>query len=449
MYLSSSPQHIVIVGGGFSGTLLAINLARHFGPRITLIERGKKSGGLAYNTQNLSHLLNVRANNMSAFPDLPDHFADWFSNHGGCPDGFASRAVYGRYLSELLEKTQNRHTNIDILTGNVQHAEVLTDSVKITVSGGRQLSADIAVLAVGNLPPHPPPGFDPPMFGSLYASDPWNCNFANGLNDTDRVLLIGTGLTAIDAALTLDDASFNGTIIALSRRGLLPHAHGSAQHANSIYDINEKAFIGLLRSVRRRANKVGWRTAVDELRPLIQRIWQRANDKERAQFLRHLRPWWDVHRHRIAPQVAARIEEMQLSGRLQVVAGHIVATYPHEGTVRVVWRIRGSAVHIEDQFTRIVNCTGPGGDLTRSSEPLLNGLTNEKIIRADATRLGIDVDAQCRTINSHGQPNDRLLAIGPLTRGTFWEITSVPDIRRQVWDMARRLSNAHWVEGNV
>lgn len=443
------PQHIAIIGGGFSGTLLAINLMRHDGPRVTLIEREQAARGLAYATHNASHLLNVRASNMSAFPDIPDHFARWFEAHGGAADGFASRQVYGQYLGELLAEASRQHDGLRLVKASALACRPAQDGVKITICDGSIIEADLAVLAVGNLPPHPPPGLEPDMLGHRYRSDPWSSDITEGLTADDQVLLIGTGLTAIDAALTLWDSGFGGTVVALSRRGLLPRPHGPGGHPPGNDAPAEVSFAKLLNRVRRRTDEIGWRQSVDELRPITQRIWQRADGTQRARFLRHLRPWWDVHRHRLAPQVAAWLEDMQAAGRLRIFPGSTVGFHAEAGAVRAVLRPRGSAAAQEDRFARVINCTGPGGDLLRTDEPLLKGLTDAGTIRADAARLGIDVDSQCRTLDAAGQPNTNLLAVGPLTRGTFWEITAVPDIRRQVWDIARRLSNAHWVCGNL
>lgn len=442
------PQHIAIIGGGFSGTLLAINLMRHDGPRVTLIERGTAARGLAYGTQSASHLLNVRASNMSAFPDMQDHFARWFGAHGGRPDGFASRQLYGQYLGELLEEARVRHGGPELMQGNAVGCRVDEAGAHIAFENGSVVEADLAVLAVGNLPPHPPPGLDPDTLGDRYRSDPWSSDIVAGLKADDRVLLIGSGLTAVDAAISLWDGGFEGEIVALSRRGLLPRPHGPSAHGSGEPAIGATSFAKLLNHVRRRTDEIGWRRSVDELRPITQRIWQRADGAERERFLRHLRPWWDVHRHRLAPQVAERLELMQEEARLQIFPGSTVGFSLDESGIRAVLRPRGSAAAMEDHFARVINCTGPGGDLLRTHEPLLQVLTEGGTIRADSAGLGIDVDSQCRTLNEKGEANQRLLAVGPLTRGTFWEITAVPDIRRQVWEIARRLSNAHWVEAH-
>ncbi len=446
---SATPQHIAIIGGGFSGTLLAINLIRHNGPRVTLIEHGRAGRGLAYATHNASHLLNVRASNMSAFPDQSDHFSKWFERHGGSADGFASRQLYGRYLQELLDSEVDAPSKIELVAGTAVGCHINVKHVRVTVDRAPPVSADMAILAVGNLPPHPPAGLDPEALQSRYRSDPWSTNIAEGLSNADRTLLIGTGLTAVDAALSLRDNGFCGQIVALSRRGLLPRPHGPSTPSLPEIPQGETRFAQLLGYVRQRALENGWRGSVDELRPVTQRIWQRADGTERARFLRHLRPWWDVHRHRLAPEVAAKLDIMQADGQLQVHAGTPTSFSACEGGVRVIWRPRGSPISLEQIFGRVVNCTGPGGDLTRAKQPLLDRLLADGFIRPDPMKIGVDVDLQCRTLGSDGQANEQLLAVGPLTRGTFWEMTAVPDIRRQVWDIARRLSNAHWVGGNL
>jgi uncharacterized NAD(P)/FAD-binding protein YdhS len=275
----------------------------------------------------------------------------------------------------------------------------------------------------------------------MYKPDPWEPGLANGLRAQDTVLIIGTGLTMVDVVLLLNAESFEGSIVAMSRRGLLPHAHD--EPGPPWTRITGKAAAPashLVRQVRERASQIGWRNAVDELRPFTQQIWQAAGSRERARFLRHLRPWWDIHRHRLAPAVAAEISAVQSSGRLKVVAGKPMGLSSTPEGTRVTFRPRGAAEPEELLVQRIINCTGPQGDLLRAKDPLLRGLVEKGIIRPDAARLGIDIDRQCRTINAAGKSNPSVFAIGPMTRGAVWEIVAVPDIREQTWELARHLS---------
>ena len=445
-------RHVAIIGAGFSGTLQAINLLRHDGPRATLIERAPVAGeGLAYGAAYPGHVLNVRASNMSALPDDPDHFVRWLaaSGEGDTGANFVQRMTYGAYLRDLLAKalaaSGDRLTLVRGEVCDVAHAD---GGARLTLTDGTTIAADAAVLAVGNLPPHDPPGFGAALPADRYKRDPWDRSVPRGLKDSDTVLLIGTGLTMVDIALLLDSSGFKGKVIALSRRGLVPHRHDAP--GPMMPKLTERPIAtpsDLLHRVRDRGERIGWRNAVDELRPYTQAMWANASDAERGRFLRHLRPWWDIHRHRLAPRVADRLAKMRARGQLEIVAGKTIAAEEREDGVHVRWRRRGAEGEETIVAQRVVNCTGPQGDLTRTTEPLLARLLERGVIRPDAAHLGMDVDAVAQTVAADGSSNAWLYALGPMTRGAFWEIVAVPDIRQQTWTLARRLSNAQWVGG--
>jgi len=446
-------EHVAIIGAGFSGALQAINLLRHEGPRATLIERHPEIGkGVAYSAAHPDHLLNVRAGNMSALPDDSDHFVRWMAANGvGSVDGFVPRITYGDYLSDLLGEASLRGGDrLAVRAGEAVDIRFDPHQATVILADGTEIGADTVILAPGNLPPHAPPQLaDAGLPAELYVADPWAGDIADGLGDDDVVLVLGTGLTMVDVALLLDARGFRGRIVALSRRGLLPRPHVDSS-APAVSRLAERPTLrpsALLRFVRERAALIGWRAAVDELRPFTQDLWLAAPPAARGRFLRHLRPWWDVHRHRIAPAVARRIDAMRRDGRLEIMAGRLDGLKSHGDRATVSWCPRGSDAPREIDVRRIINCTGPQGDLLRTTEPLLRRLLEGGHIRPDGLRLGIDVNKQAETIGADGRPNPRLLALGPMTRGVFWEIVAVPDIRMQTWSVARQLSNAHWVEG--
>ncbi|WP_188657811.1 FAD/NAD(P)-binding protein [Sphingomonas metalli] len=441
-------SHIVIVGGGFSGTMMAVNLHRYGGPRATLLERepDRLGRGVAYGSAHPGQLLNVRASGMSVFPDDPGHFARWAMAHGeGGTGDFVSRTVYGAYLRETLNEVRaSAGARLEVTTGEAVALERTAEGVVVRLADGRGIAADAVVLTPGNLPPHAPPGIDPAALpAELYVDDPWTGDVAAGLSSDDAVLLVGTGLTAIDMALSLDASGFEGRILALSRRGLAPRRHLDGQPpVAGLVDPPELPLSQLVGEVRRAGAAQGWRNAVDALRPVTQRWWARADTATRARFLRHLRPWWDVHRHRLAPAVADRIDAMVAAGRLRFAAGKILSVSA-DGLLD--WRPRHAAESCRTRVRRIVNCTGPQGDVLRTGEPLLRQLIADGMIRPDPLRLGINVDAGSHVIAADGTAQPDLLCVGPMTRGSVWEIVAVPDIRRQCADLGRRLSNAHWI----
>lgn len=428
-------RHVAVVGAGASGTIQALHLLREGVGRVTLIEREREPGrGTAYGTVRPEHLLNVPARRMSVWPDDPGEFARWYAGRGGDAEGYAPRMLFGDYLSSLM-----RSAPVDVVAGEA--VEVRNGAGEtVMLSDGRRLAADAVVLALGNLRPAKLPGLDPASLRDVWVEDPWYGGFAEGLEPDDKILLIGSGLTAVDAALTLDASGFRGSILAVSRRGLAPRANLKRDPvAEPLGDFPEGC-VALLRSVRERGQAIGWREAVHEVRQAVQALWSRAPLAERRRFLRHLRPWWDVHRHRIAPAVAERIDAMQGEGRLRVAAGRILSAEPVDEGALVSWRPRGSGEAQRLRVRRIVNCSGPELDVERAGDPLLDSLLAAGRIRPDSCRLGIDVDTASRALAPDGAAAPTLYAIGPMTRGAFWESIAVSDIAVQAQAVARTIA---------
>lgn len=429
----SGPK-VAIVGAGYSGTALAIALVRR-GLTVTLIERsGRFASGAAYGTRAPEHLLNVRVAGMSAFAEDTTHFARWLEARGGAPSHFAERRAYHLYLRAQLDTAAGDRLHL------VEGEAVALEGSELLLADGTRLPADHVVLALGNLSPATPPGVSNEVAASsFYLSDPWQSDIAAGLGPQDQVVLIGTGLTAVDAILSLDRADFQGGILALSRRGLMPRAHADTASAPPLQAPPAERGSSLLKRIRQDAATLGWRAAIDQLRPVTQALWQRADITERRRFLRHLRPWWDVHRHRIAPEVAAVLERLQQEGKLKVAAGRLLATDLHADGVDLTWRPRRSPNTCQVTTRRIVNCTGPRASIA-GAQPALDDLLGNGRITPDPLNIGIDVDDQCRALRSSGEADDRLTVIGPLTKGAWWEIVAVPDLRVQVEQIADRLA---------
>jgi uncharacterized NAD(P)/FAD-binding protein YdhS len=415
---------VAIIGGGAAGALQALHLAKAgIGP-VTLIERAREPGrGVAYSTRRPEHLLNVPARRMSAFADDPEHFTRWFAGHaGGTAEDYAPRMLYGDYLAGLLGEA-----GIAAVKGEA--ADIVGN--RVLLADGGAIEADAVILAPGNFRPATPRGVDPAALGPLWVDDPWAEGISGGLGRDAVVMLLGSGLTAVDAALTLDAAGYEGRIVALSRRGLAPRAHGPREPLAAPSEDLPPHCVAMLRRVRARSAAIGWRAAVYELRTVTQALWGAASLDERRRFLRHLRPWWDVHRHKLAPAVGATIEAMQAAGRLSIVAARLVSVEAEGDQAVVRFRPRGMEQEETLRVARIVNCTGPEADIARAGEPLLAALLQSGRIRADALKVGIEVDQHCRTIDAQGRASGTLDALGPVTKGTFWESVAVPDIRGQ------------------
>jgi uncharacterized NAD(P)/FAD-binding protein YdhS len=259
-------------------------------------------------------------------------------------------------------------------------------------------------------------------------------------------LLLGTGLTAIDVLLMLQDRGFEGPVHALSRRGLLPRAHAPASPWADLRlePADRRSLAALTRAIRRevrRAASVGvdWRCVMDALRPQLRVVWRELPQAERARFVRHARPWWDVHRHRMAPPVAEAVAAALASGAFEVAAGRIEAVEPVGAPgqgLRVRWRPRGGGVERELVAQRVVDCRGPEADYARLADPLIRQLLADGLARPDPHRLGLETTTWGHLVGCDDGSLPTMLAVGPVTRGTFWETTSVPDIRGQAEQIA-------------
>jgi len=443
---------IAIVGAGFSGTLLTLHLLRRCCPatRIHLIERSRQFGpGAAYSSGNPSHLLNVPAGKMSAFRDRPNDFVEWLSAQDAGslgigsvgPGTFVPRQLFGAYIRNLLLDEMRLPGNagrLKLSRGDALGIERTNGGLHLRLDRGRSVEADLAVLAIGNFPPEPPPGADAAFLDSpFYRPDPWGADAFTGLDPQAPVLLVGTGLTTVDAAITLIDQGHRGPIHALSRRGLLPRRHDASATegppADLAFPTRLTALTRYLRDAAQqaRAEGRGWQPVIDQLRPFTQDVWNALSHEDRQRFLRHLRPWWDVHRHRMAPQVADRIDQLRASGQLQIHVGRIQSFAVGHRGVQLSYRRRCGGEQVQLDVARVINCAGPGCDYDRITHPLVRSLLDAGLVRPDDLRLGLDVTANCALKHGDGSISRRLFAVGPVTRAAFWEMTAAPDIRRQ------------------
>jgi uncharacterized NAD(P)/FAD-binding protein YdhS len=231
----------------------------------------------------------------------------------------------------------------------------------------------------------------------------------------------------VDLVLSLDAAGYRGRIVAVSRRGLIPRSHADFDPAPVERDHVPSGSVGALwRWLRRRGAQVGWRAAVDSLRPYSHSLWQSLDGVQQQRFLRHARPWWDVHRHRIAPEVARTIARLIGEGQLEVMAGRIISAQAADDGLDVQIRRRGASLPQTMQFAYAFNCTGPLHSIARTKDPLLRSLLDAGAVHPDHLGIGLDVDERSRAAGG-----ERLWALGPLTKGRYWEIIAVPDIREQ------------------
>lgn len=430
---------VVVIGGGASGALLVAHLLAETALDIVLVEKRAEIGeGLAYSTPDPEHVLNVPAMGMSAFPDAPDHFWRWLSRSGLVddpdPQMFPPRFTYGRYLRDLLDRSA-AGGRLSVLNAAVLDARRTGRGVEIGLSDGRRVEAAAAVLAVGH-EEHQTRGRGLAVRAGSPADTPF---------DPDApVMIMGSGLSMVDAWLSLAGRRHRGPILVISRHGLLPrrHASGLAPCEIAAADVPFGAapadFSRWLRRLVVRAEAGGgdWRAVVDGLRPHNQRIWQSWTPDRRRRFLAHLRPFWNIHRHRLPPDLHDRLSAAVREGRLSLLAGQFLDLAPDGDALLATIRRRGRQDVERRRVARLYDCGGVALDLAESSNPLLRSLAAAGIARPDPLRIGLDVTGQGALVGRNGAVSDRFFAIGPLTRSAFFEIESVPEIRVQALKLA-------------
>jgi uncharacterized NAD(P)/FAD-binding protein YdhS/predicted metal-dependent enzyme (double-stranded beta helix superfamily) len=456
------PPTVVIIGGGFSGTMAAaqtLRHARHVGLplQVVLLERrGAIGEGLAYSTREELHLLNVPAGRMSAWPDRPDDFVQWASRHYGSvrPTDFLPRQWYGEYVRASLLSTAEE-------AGEVATLNVVFDEVRrvarhpsggwmVHLARGPSLFAEAVILAVGHRPPSDPVGSRWSGPRTRFVADPWRPFATNVVGADDAVAVLGSGLTAVDTVLSLSQQPRRAPITLISRHGLLPQVHA----AMPLVPIDLTSFVSdlvaapegvhvreLLHQLRRKVREYvsaggDWRSIVDGLRPHTSLLWRSMPLTERRRFLNRIRPFWEVHRHRMAVAVAERFRTLMESGAVRLLAGRVESAQAQDEIVRLVLCQRGSDRLVETDASWVINCTGPLPSNSVESNPVIGSLLVSGALQPDALSLGINTTRNGNPIAADGQELADLFLVGTLRKSTDWESTAVPELRQQSADAA-------------
>ncbi|HEY2475446.1 MAG TPA: FAD/NAD(P)-binding protein [Candidatus Cybelea sp.] len=431
---------LAIIGGGFSGASLTAQLARQApaGFSLVLFEPAEVGRGAAYGTAHEAHLLNTRARQMSVFPDEPDHFVRWLGDRAQADD-FVPRRLYGTYVNECARRALERPGFMHVPERVVKVTRSDDRTFVVETSAGA-CTARSVVLATGNPPPNDSflplemrihPGF---------ISDPWRFDYRRV---GGHVLVIGSGLTALDVLVALDACGHRGRVDIVSRRGRYPETHARVAAYDVIPALDTHSARSLLRSFRRHVKDAArrgfdWRAVVDAVRPEAEAIWKRVPVTEQRRFEKHLRTHWERHRHRAPQQVVAVRERYRRSKRLATHAGQIAGM--RDGIVTLALR-DGAYARVRPDW--IVNCTGLAGAAALAKDPLIADLLAGGLISASPGGLGLHTNARLAAFGATHLPTPGLWIVGPPVRGSRFEATAVPELRSMAELAADQILAAH------
>jgi uncharacterized NAD(P)/FAD-binding protein YdhS len=456
-YTTDAPAEcdVAIVGGGFSGLMSLVRLAQR-APNcqsVVFERRPLTAPGVAYGACDGEHLLNVPAGRMGVFAERPSGFHEWLER--SFPgryraDEFVPRALFGRYLSESVALTlADTKACAAFVRDAVVHVEPLGQRFELLLASGRTVLARGVILAPG-LPPARAPwrSVDQGVARALLAHDPWDTSATEGLAPGGDVVLVGSGLTAIDVLMGLRRSGWKGRIVLVSRNGRLPLPHATSHGAPVAYDPQElmKGAYAAFRAVRRAARKLvreghGWHAAIDGVRPHAQAIWQAWSVDDRQIFLRRLRPFWEIHRHRAPAHLVDAIERERAAGSVELIAGAIGALRMADDGVHADVEVRSAqGARRTLRTSRVINCSGPAMSVAETLDPLLGSLLRMGFASVDRLGLGLRADADGRLIGADGAVQPRVRLVGALRRGELWESTAVPELRAQAAVAAESLA---------
>ena len=459
---STRNADVLIIGGGLSGTMLAVQLLRLPGRRQVLViePRAELGRGEAYSAVELGHTLNGNAARMSVDPDNPDDLTQWLTEHiaaGGWPESaeqavpiselFPPRGLFGVYAQQRLAEAKARSAStVEHVRAEVIDVQVDADSTLLTLDNGQRLRGNFAVLATGMFPAARTPQTHSSGVNAA-AVDPWDVATMRRLDPRSTVLIIGSGLTMVDAVVSLEQAGHRGPIEIFSRHGLLPHVRRQPPAWDDFLaaDPALRSPRQLLRELRRQcsiaqAQGIDWQAPLDTVRAHIGRLWSQASEREKRQFVRHVRPWWESHHHRSPPLSAQLVARLHEEGRLRIRAASFKGLVPAQSGVTIAVRQRGEQTLTQVTGAALINSSGIEYDWRRVARPLPQQLLKRGLIQPGPLALGIAADASGAVLDAQGQVSARLFAMGPPLRGMWWESTAVTDVALQAKALASKLA---------
>ena len=461
--MNNDKRNIVIIGGGFSGSMLAINLACDQSLsdyNIYIVEKNHEvPKGLAYSTNTNLHLLNVPVKNMSAFSDKPDDFLDYCHEKWNrrvdlkeLGNYYLPRAFYADYLKDKMNLAKSQFANIKLVKAQAQDILLKEDhGYEVILDNNETLQAQFVVLAVGNIAYGNPRIANSDYFKSpTYVQNPWDMRYLSSLDPNKPVLIMGTAQTAIDIALVLNDHGLAAPIYMLSRHGYMsqPHTLAATKVMCSGYDAGlnidnlDKNILKAFKQVRQAIKQShDWRLVIDSLRLFTQKYWAGLDIWQKKRFTRHIQVIWDIHRHRLAMGVANDVNRLLGAGQIKILKGRIINIEEEGNMAKITYRRRGENINSQLDVAYVFNCTGPNFNLKTLDNELLRNLNASGFICPHEFGVGVKTSNIYNVVDASDKVLDNVYIMGPILKPQLFETVAVPELRNEVKDIADKIIN--------
>lgn len=439
-------SRLVIIGDGFAAAVTATHLLRQgiAADSLTIIGPGSLGKGNAYGCVSPFFRLNVREDLPIVFSEDPLHFARWAKANIDDPEAktsagfFYRRADYGRYVAELIaaevgfDQIQRIPSKVSRLSQESSHLW------RLDIADGGIFYAEKVVIATGNSPPTWPCPIKTKQgeqAASQLIENPWTGRYLTAIGAEEHVVLLGGGLTALDAIYALAAQGHRGLITIVGPRPLFPPTQAQWIRKKQPHWPEKLSPAKLVRFMRQYlpsapTTSSEWQCAWEELRPNLNAIWQQFTPHQRQSLFKRLGWAWSLYRFRASPQTIKAYEQLKANHQVQFVVGRAKQVECVEDAITVQLN-NGQDI----QADRIVNCTGVGADI------FLNKLIADAIAISDPLGQAIGVNTKLNVIKPNLQAWNNLWMLGPATMGSLGDVIAASAISKQAEELAAQIQN--------
>lgn len=479
-------KNITIIGGGACGTAVYIELVLQMAKdelkneiKITIIEKEKSLGyGLAFGTDQPGHLLNTQADLMGIHTDEPGHFANWLKNKGGKKrqdvkgngsedHSYTTRKLYGEYVAEhasdYLQKAADLGISMEVVRDEAMDVHKNARSYEVICKSGLRIPSDFLVLAPGTPKPN---NYRELKQYPQYIDFPWPSeNILGQTHPEDHVGILGSSLSAIDAAMTLTDNGHTGRISFFSPDGMLPRVQPESErpydrkyltreniHRLKRESLGKTTVKQLFKMFREEVEDlagtpIDWKAldrtgkpadrfleydiecaekggdeliaVVYSLRDDASPIWSSLDVEEKQRFKKWLGPHWMLNRHAMPLHNAYRLRSLFNDGILKVIPDFREVSFD-EQTERFAMKQGSSDVVYVD---KLINSTGSSSHLEQMNCPLIDNMVKKSYLSPYPVGGAIINERTMRVVSPRG--GEGIYALGHVVNGLLLDVNAV------------------------